>query len=208
MANQYFIEAFLMGATVSAIFGPIAMLFVQKTLKIGVKGAIAVGLGAALAKVVYGLVASAGFNTITHFLMGKIVIIKILGGSFLLYLGGKEYFQPPVDPHIAEGASTKNVGRLCAQTFLLALTNPITILFFISVFASMSSKEISLTESLLMAFGVFLGSVMWWGVLGVIVLIVRTRLSVLWLNRIRYFSAFILGGFGLWTLYSAFTSMG
>lgn len=55
------------------------MLFVQKTLKLGIGGAIAVGFGASLADAVYGLVAGAGFSTITHFLMEKIVIIKVLG---------------------------------------------------------------------------------------------------------------------------------
>lgn len=45
MSFTYIFEAFLIGMAVAAIFGPISMLFVQKTLKIGVGGAIAVGLG-------------------------------------------------------------------------------------------------------------------------------------------------------------------
>lgn len=49
MSLIYIFEAFLIGMAVAAIFGPISMLFVQKTLKLGVGGAIAVGLGAAVA---------------------------------------------------------------------------------------------------------------------------------------------------------------
>lgn len=203
MPLSYLFEAFLIGIAVAAIFGPISMLFVQKTLKLGVGGATAVGLGAALADATYGLVAGAGLSAITHFFMEKIIIIKILGGVFLLYLAGKECFQKQIGTHAARVTSGKNLLRLCTQTFLLTLTGPVTILFFISVFASIGGKEVSITESLLMVMGIFLGSVVWWVLLGYIVLILRTRLSTLWLNRTRYFSAAVLGGFGLWTLYSA-----
>lgn len=137
--------------------------------------------------------------------MGQIVIIRILGGIFLLYLAGKECFQKQISTHAADIASGKGLLRLFMQTFLLTLTGPVTILFFISVFASIGGKDINIVESLLMVLGIFLGSVVWWIILGSIVLILRTRLSELWLNRTRYFSAAVLGGFGLWTLFSALT---
>ena len=82
----YFLKAWLIGISVAAPVGPIGMLCIRKTLEFGFMGAIAVGLAAALADSVYGLIAALSLTAILHFLLINIVIIKILDGIFLLYL--------------------------------------------------------------------------------------------------------------------------
>ena len=196
----YFFKAFLVGLALAAVFGPASVLFVQKTLKIGIRGAVVVGAGISFANMVYGLIAGVGMNSIVHILTEKMIIIKTIGGFFLLYLAMKELFQKQIK---IMDDKIESLSHTFLQAFFITLTSPAAIITFISMFASIGGKDVGLIESLLMVMGVFLGSVVWVIFLGALVLFLRTRLSELWLSRTRYFSALVLGGFGLFTLYSA-----
>jgi putative LysE/RhtB family amino acid efflux pump len=65
----YFIKAWLIGIAIAAPVGPIGMLCIRKTLELGLKGALLVGLGAALADGCYGVIAALGLSAISHFLL-------------------------------------------------------------------------------------------------------------------------------------------
>ena len=45
----YLLKAWMIGIAIAAPVGPIGMLCIKKTLELGIKGALLVGLGAALA---------------------------------------------------------------------------------------------------------------------------------------------------------------
>lgn len=94
----YFSQSFLIGFVIAASFGPIGMLCVRKTIEIGFAGALAVGLGAALADGFYGFIAGAGLTVISNFLLEKTDIIKLLGGLLLIYMAYKESKSNPEKP--------------------------------------------------------------------------------------------------------------
>ena len=85
------------------------------------------------------------------------------------------------------------------------MTGPLNILFFMSAFASIGGKEISISDSLLIVLGIFLGSITWLTFLGSIVLILRGHIPTSWLQRIRFLSAMVLASFGLWALFTSMT---
>lgn len=71
---------------------------------------------------------------------------------------------------------------------LLTLTNPLTILSFVVIFAGVGigGAHAGSGNALLLVLGVFLGSVCWWLILTSAVGFIRTRLNVrllLWINR-------------------------
>lgn len=202
----YLLKAWMIGLAVSVPVGPIGMLCIRKTLELGFIGAIAVGLGAALADSVYGLIAATGLNLVSEFLLAKIAWIKILGGVFLLYLAYTEIKSSWADSSKTL-IPTDEVFKLVYKVFFLTLTNPMTILIFIGIFAGIGGATVSMLELLVMVAGVFLGSMTWWFILGFIIVKIKHKLPELWLDRIRYFSSFIFASFGVFAILVGITSI-
>ena len=196
----YLINAWLIGLAIAAPVGPIGILCIRRTLEHGLRGALAVGLGAALADSVYGGIAATGLTAVSHFLLGQVVFIRVLGGCFLLYLAYKESRSKPTKK---EAGVKKNKGALTLQVFFLTLTNPMTILSFIGIFASIGGGAATSLGALIMVLGVFLGSMTWWVILGSFIVKVKHKLPEVWIQRIRYLSVIILAGFGVVAILSA-----
>ena len=90
------------------------------------------------------------------------------------------------------------------STFLLTVTNPITILSFVAIFAGigLGSTIADYGSAALLVFSVFAGSALWWLILSGSVSLLRKKVtpSVLkWINRI---SGAIITVFGVLTLIS------
>ena len=191
----YLIKSWIIGIAIAAPVGPIGTLCIRKTLELGFVGAIAVGFGAALADAVYGVIAATGLTIISEFLLAKAVFIKLFGGVFLLYLAWKEAKSNPSKTIISN--SSKEFIKLSSTVFFLTLTNPMTILSFIGIFASIGGDNITATESIIMVAGIFLGSMSWWMILGTIITKAKAYLNLEW---IKYLSATILACFGIFSI--------
>jgi threonine/homoserine/homoserine lactone efflux protein len=115
----------------------------------------------------------------------------------LCVLGAKTFISKPAE----QGAFVErnSLWSDYLSTFFLTLTNPMTILFFIAVFAGLgvlSASDHYLSAGILVL-GVFIGSAMWWLVLSGFTGILKGLFNVRrlqWLNRI---SGLIIIGFGL-----------
>ena len=191
------------GFSIAAPVGPIGVLCIQRTLAHGRAAGLATGLGAATADAVYGAIAALGLTALTGALVGTELWIRLLGGAFLLYLGLRTFFARPAD----RPASTSAAGLAAAyaSTFFLTLTNPMTILSFLAVFAALgvgsSSADTLARVSLIL--GVLLGSALWWLTLSFGVGLFRSRLgsgTMRWINRI---SGGVIAVFGLFAIGSA-----
>lgn len=191
----FLIKAWLIGIAIAAPVGPIGMLCIRKTLEFGFFGAVAVGIGAAFADGVYGAIAATGLSVITQFLLKQAVILKIFGGLFLLILAYKEFKRALcLNP-----ATAKNVAsfKLAIEVFFLTLSNPMTIIAFISIFASLNTGPTSAFEAVSMVLGIILGSLTWWFILGGAVVKIKNKLPEKWLYRIKYITSIVLSGFGV-----------
>lgn len=196
-----FLKAFFIGFAIAAPVGPIGMLCIRKTIEFGFAGALAVGLGAAIADGVYGVIAATGFSALINYLIERTTIVQIIGGAFLLYLACKEILNKPSNI-VLSNTSHGQLGKLSVEVFFLALANPMTILSFIGVFASIGVISTNPTESIFMVLGIFIGSMVWWIILGSFIIKIKHKLPEVFLAKIRYFSALILGGFGGISIYS------
>lgn len=125
--------------------------------------------------------------------------VRLAGGLFLLYLGYKALIARPAD-HAAR-ARGDNLPGMYASAFALTITNPQTILSFLSIFAARGlASGASTDHPALIVFGVFAGSVLWWVILSTAVSVLRARFTpavMLWVNRL---SGMIIIGFALWAL--------
>ena len=197
----YLLKAWMIGIAIAAPVGPIGMLCIKKTLELGIKGALLVGLGAALADSVYGLIAALGLTAISHIMIAGDTYLKLIGGIFLLYLAYKEAKSNPSnkEAHV----NGKNQIKLVGEVFFLTITNPMTILSFVGIFASIGTGSSSTLESIAMVVGIFLGSMTWWCILGATISKIKHKLSKIWCERIKWISCFILGTFGLVAIFSS-----
>ncbi len=192
----------LIGFAIAAPVGPIGLLCIQRTLQDGRKFGFVSGLGAASADGIYGAIAGFGLTFISGFLVAQQMWLALIGGLFLCYLGVRTFLSEPATKVVY--ARRGSLFKAYAATFLLTLTNPITILSFIAIFAGLglASAERSYLEAISLVAGVFLGSVSWWLLLSGGVSLLRDRFNdqaMQWVNRL---AGLIIGGFGLYTLLS------
>jgi threonine/homoserine/homoserine lactone efflux protein len=202
MTSDYLIRGFIIGFSIAAPVGPIGVLTIKRTLTEGRISGFVTGMGAALADSAYGAVAGFGLMAISSFLISQELIIKLVGGLFLCYLGIKSFLSKPATKEAT--VVSKGLLNNFISTFFLTLTNPSTILSFIAIFAGLglASTTADYFSSMAIVFGVFMGSAVWWFLLSSIVSLYRHKITsdrLVWVNRL---SGLILGSFGLFALYS------
>nr|WP_083252386.1 LysE family transporter [Haladaptatus sp. W1] len=196
----------------AAPVGPIGVLCIQRTLSKGRLSGFVSGLGAASADAVYGTFAGFGITILSSTLLAHRTSIRLGGGVLLLYLGVQSLRAEPAEtaPTAITGptvstASTPNVPALVrdyGSTFLLTITNPVTILAFVGIFTGLgvgvSGND---TDAAALVGGVFLGSALWWFALSSAVGHFRTRFGRSTMRRVNRLAGVIIVGFGLLALW-------
>lgn len=194
-----FLKSVVLGLAIAAPLGPIGALCINRTLERGFLAGVAGGLGTAIADGVYATLAAFGFATFSAILTGIDIPMRLAGGVFMLYLGWKTFQAKP--RVVAATVSARDLVGTTAATFFLTITNPMTILSFIALFAGLGLASASgVSAALTVIAGVVLGSMLWWTVLSGGVALVRHRLPpafAIWTSRV---SAIILLGFGCWAI--------
>ncbi|MFC5700364.1 LysE/ArgO family amino acid transporter [Cohnella faecalis] len=193
------IEGFILGLSIAAPVGPIGILCIRKTLNQGRRMGFVSGMGAATADAIYGSVAAFGLSFITSALVDHSVWLQWLGGAFLCYLAITTFRSKPTATAGTDSASSFGFVRTFATTFLLTLSNPMTVFSFIAVFSGMNAGGEGGSAVSLVA-GVFLGSAAWWFVLCMAVGFFRRMMSPRLMQAINYSSGVILLGFGIFIL--------
>lgn len=192
-----FLKGLLVGLSVAAPVGPIGLLCIQRTLNKGKLSGFFSGLGAATADAIYGFIAAFGLTFISNFLISNQAIIRLFGGMFLIYLGGKIIISKPAN----KSAKSKEGIRILddyLSTLLLTITNPMTIMSFLAIFAGLGLNiEKSNIKAFLMVIGVFLGSSLWWLILSNGINLFKDKLNQQTLKYINYVSGIIIVGFGI-----------
>src|SRR5260370_12402406 len=165
MDLSFFVRGLLIGFSIAATVGPMCILCIQRTLHKGQIYGLVPGLGIARGDGVYGSIAAFGLTLITNFLVNQQGWVRLIGGLFLIYLGLKTVITKPAER--AATAKANGYFGAYASTFLLTLTNPMTILSFAAIFAGIGVGEanknsISASTAVLR---VFVGSTLWWWIL-------------------------------------------
>jgi len=195
-----FFRGLIIGFSIAAPVGPIGVLCIRRTLAEGRLAGFLSGMGAASADMFYGAVAAFGLTAVQELLIGQSNWLRIVGGIFLLYLGVKTFFSKPSE----EAAKSARGGLFGAYltTFFLTITNPITILSFIAIFAGLRLGETdgNYLSASVMVLGVFLGSAAWWLTLSTGVSFLRDKFTsalLTWVNRLAGVIIFVFGAAAL-----------
>lgn len=194
-----FLKGLIIGLAIAAPVGPIGLLCIHRSLTHGFRMGLMTGLGAALADGLYGAVAGFGLTAISSLLISYQLWIRALGGIFLIYFGIKLFFTNPVDQS-KDRNSEKSLLHTCGTTFFLTLSNPMTILSFVAIFAGLGIGTVhpNASHAVMMVFGVILGSSLWWLMLSFsFSLILHKRITESALQIINKISGGVIFLFGI-----------
>ena len=174
METSLFFRGVLIGLAIAAPVGPVGVLCIRRSLAYGRASGFASGLGAATADALYGSIAAFGLTVVVDLLLDQRVTLQLVGGAFLIYLGLRTIFEKPrslvIIPDVPPASDRKPLRRTVSwralghdygSTFLLTLTNPMTILSFAAIFAGLGATTVT-GGGILVVSGVFIGSALWW----------------------------------------------
>jgi len=186
MELTIFLKGILIGFAMAVPVGPIGIMCIRKTLTDGRLRGLMIGLGAATADLLYACVAAFGLTVVSNAIATERMWIRLVGGSFLLFLGIRTFRARPADPKVPVTSSGLLGSYL--YTGFLTLTNPTTIFAFIAVFAALGlGDELNIVSASTLVIGVFIGSGLWFLFLSSGVIFFRKKLDIVglrWVNRI------------------------
>ena len=202
MDLSLFPRGLAIGLAIAAPVGPIGVLCIRRSLTDGRAVGFATGLGAATADAFYAALAALGLTALGQAMSDHADWIRLVGGLALCYLGVRTLRAAPVGLQETARGRAQLAGAY-ATTVGLTLANPATILSFVAVFAGLGAAQGEGAAALLLVFGVFLGSALWWLFLSNGAGLLRSRLRPAGLRWVNVGSGAILLGFGLVALVAA-----
>lgn len=202
MSIFLFVQAVLMGLVVAVPVGPLGLLCISRALGLGPTYGLFSGLGVATADALAAGIAALGITLVSGFLSEHQIILRLVGGAFLCYLGWKIYRTEPVAQ-----APIKNINGLVgayATTLFLTISNPVTILSFIAIYAGwhVPSLDGHLVAAATLALGVFTGSALWWVALFICLKAFHEKVNLRFLFWVHRVSGAIIAVCGMIVLFS------
>ena len=188
-----------LGFAIAATFGPIGVLCLRRTLAGGFLIGFASGLGAATADAAYAAVAAFGLSALMSLLIDQVVWVRVVGGAFLVYVGVQSMRAQP-----ARASDTPPGWGLMtsfASTLGLTLSNPMTILSFVGIFAGLG---VGADGGALLVAAVFVGSAAWWVILAGTASHLRERLTPRVMRAVNLGSGLSIAAFGVAALATQF----
>ena len=192
-----FLRGAIIGFAIAVPIGPVGILCLRRALGEGRLSAWMAGCGAALADGCFGAAVVIGAAAVSHFLHDYTVPLKLFGGAFMLFLGVRAWRMVSFALPAAEKRpppSTASLLRDFSATFLITITNPGTMLGVTGTFAALGPVEPLTTPSPMgaMISGVLVGSLLWWGLLTELAMLVRKRVTAAALQLFNRVSAALL----------------
>ena len=198
------LKGLVIGFSIAAPVGPIGVLCIRRSLADGRLAGFVSGLGAATADALFGVVAALGLTALSRVLLAHQSWLQLGGGVFLVYLGVSTLRSSP-SATAARANATTNLRAGYFSIFALTLTNPMTILSFLGIFAGVGLRgsTAGALPACGLVLGVFLGSAAWWLLLTTAAGWLGGRLQHGGLRALNITSGVVIAGFGVWQLVRA-----
>lgn len=210
LATWYLPAGVLIGIAAAAPIGPVNILVIQRSLQRGRRSALTMAGGAALGDGAFAAAAAFGITAIQTAIGAHDGLLRLAGGAIIL---GFAVVLWRANPRLS--APLQRVPRtrhMALATFLLTVTNPATILWFLATFGTIGFREVGfgvpggVRHALLLVAGVMLGSMLWWLFVSGLASRWRGRLADHHLLRLNQGSAGLLALFGLGAFAAAWLS--
>ncbi|MGH7113660.1 MAG: LysE family translocator [Stellaceae bacterium] len=160
---MFLLKGIVVGVVIAVPVGPVGILCLRRTIFEGRLSGLVSGLGAATADALFGVVAAFGLTLVSRWLISYEDWLRAGGGVYLLYSGGSALFSKAHEK-MTEESDPETLVRGFASAFALTITNPVTILVFLAIFAALNldGKQAALLRAAFLVLGVWIGSFLWW----------------------------------------------
>ncbi|MBI2790648.1 MAG: LysE family transporter [Gammaproteobacteria bacterium] len=204
-----FFEKILLGITLAAPIGPVSLEMIKRGLNIGFLGAFVVRLGGSVGNSLCLVAAYFGLGLFMNSDL-RMGICSIIGAFVLMYLGFKSLLDKrkhelKVDKNVAAGVMN---GLLTG--FILSITSPIGIVFWLSIFAATldltvkTQSWVGLSEN----FTIILGVLIWGLFLSGLLELGKRFFNHKLINLITTIAGLMLIGFGIKYAYKGIVLLG
>jgi threonine/homoserine/homoserine lactone efflux protein len=195
------IRGLVLGFTIAAAVGPITLLVIRRTIEHGHLYGFVSGVGVAAADATYAAIAAFGLTAITSLLLSAHTVLAILGGAVIVIVGIRTMLTRTVT--VARDAPRPGLVGGLASIYGLTMTNPLTIVLYVGVFAGIGLAAGSgFVDAAVLTIAVLVGSTLWWVVLTSLVAFARGRVSppvLTWVNRVSSAALVVFGMAAVWT---------
>jgi threonine/homoserine/homoserine lactone efflux protein len=187
MLIGFLLKGIVVGIVIAVPVGPVGVLCIRRTILEGRLAGLLSGTGAATADAFFAVIAGFGLTVVSDWLFGYQDLLRVGGAVFLFYVGISAMMSDPAAGRVVQPAPESLLASF-ASTFVLTITNPVTILSFLAIFAGLglTGRDVPLDGIATLVLGVWLGSASWWIALSVAAGLFRhsvRRTHLVWINR-------------------------
>jgi L-lysine exporter family protein LysE/ArgO len=194
-----FISYILLGLSLAAPIGPVNAAQLDRGIKGGFFPAWFVGLGAVTADAFYMLIVYLG---VVHVIDTPFIktFLWLFGGFVLIYTGIESMFSAK-EIKASNRRSVEPLYKSFFTGFIMSITNPLTILFWLGIYGSVLAKTATNYESsalILYSCAIFIGLLTWDIIMALVSSGFRKILNDRVLTSIAVISGVALIGFGVY----------
>jgi threonine/homoserine/homoserine lactone efflux protein len=199
------LRGILIGLSLGAPVGPINIEIARRVLRSGFRSGWLVGAGAISGDALYCLLVATGVSPLLDHLLVR-TFLWIAGALFLVYLSYMSLRAGIENQRLTDLPERRLERRSYVTGFLMALLNPMGILFWLSIGGALVAsgvQQADTTGTVAIVAGVIAGLGIW--VTGLSTLVHRGRwlLSDALFRAINYASSVLLFGFAVWFVVQA-----
>ncbi len=194
-----FLSYILLGLSLAAPIGPVNAAQLDRGIKGGFLPAWLVGLGAVTADGIYMLIVYMGIVHVIDIPFVK-TFLWLFGGFVLMYTG-IESMVSAKELKASQERFAEPAYKSFFRGFILSITNPLTILFWLGIYGAVLAKTAATTETqtlIIYSSAIFIGLLTWDVVMAAVSSGFRKFLNERILTGIAVLSGLVLIGFGLY----------
>lgn len=194
-----FLSYIILGLSLAAPIGPVNAAQMDKGIRSGFFQSWILGLGALTADIIYMLIVYMG---VSRFLETPFMQTFLwLFGFFVLLYTGIETIMGAGKLEMKQNRNAESTGKSFLSGFLMSISNPLTILFWLGIYGSVLAKTATTygtSQLVLYSFAIILGLVLWDVTMASISSAFKKLLTTKLLTIISLLSGLSLIGFALY----------
>ncbi len=191
-----FIKGIMIGLVFGVPIGAVGVLTIRRTITYGARAGFISGIGCSAADLCYSSISIFGVTLISDFILQYQNLISLIGGAFVVIIGISFMIKKQIAVH--ETSVSVKLFSFFTSSFIIAITNPSTILTFMMAFTIFNVRQISSAgEGMAITFGILTGTCIWWTAISVIIGRLRKRFTDTKLLAVNYILGIFVLLFGL-----------
>jgi len=198
----------VLGISLAAPIGPVSAAAIKNGFKGGFLPALTTGLGAASADTTILLLIYLGLARFIEIPAVQLVI-WIGGSAILIYLGVTTMFEKPPSLDAESGPKAPIAGAF-ASGYVIAISSPITIVWWLGVFGAILTDTVRTAtklEALLSSLTIVLGVILWFVFLGGLLHAGKRFVNEKTFRAVSATAGVVIIGFGVYFAWRAVTEL-